>query len=217
MNATNRIMDINELDADTRRAALAFLQKCKEAGLDVKITETYRSQTRQDYLYAQGRTRPGKIVTWTRSSNHTNRRAFDICRNVKGREYDDSDGFFRKCAEIGKSLGLNCGYFWTKFQDKPHLQLDVGKKPILSGIVNDNISSQNNSAGKLSQETKQALKSKLKGKYNFADSTCDFILSYKHAEALAMKLLERKEISKETKDFILSFKHGKEILERVYG
>jgi peptidoglycan L-alanyl-D-glutamate endopeptidase CwlK len=31
------------------------------------IVEGYRSQARQDWLYAQGRTRPGPIVTWIKS------------------------------------------------------------------------------------------------------------------------------------------------------
>jgi peptidoglycan L-alanyl-D-glutamate endopeptidase CwlK len=31
------------------------------------IVEGYRSQARQDWLYAQGRTRPGSIVTWIKS------------------------------------------------------------------------------------------------------------------------------------------------------
>lgn len=123
-----RISDINELDEDTKVLCLEFLRICKEQGLNVRITETYRTQERQNWLYSQGRTREGKKVTWTTRSYHTTRRAFDICRNEKGREYDDSDGFFRKCAEIAKRLGLTCGYYWTNYQDKPHIQLDIGKK-----------------------------------------------------------------------------------------
>ncbi|CAM5566737.1 putative protein OS=Lysinibacillus sphaericus OX=1421 GN=LS41612_07820 PE=4 SV=1 [Lysinibacillus sphaericus] len=42
------------------------------------ITETYRSQARQHYLYTQGRTRPGKVVTWTLNSNHKSSLAWDI-------------------------------------------------------------------------------------------------------------------------------------------
>ncbi|MGE7092614.1 hypothetical protein ACQKII_14440 [Lysinibacillus sp. NPDC048646] len=38
----------------------------------------YRSQARQNYLYAQGRTRPGPIVTLTLNSNHKSRLVWDI-------------------------------------------------------------------------------------------------------------------------------------------
>jgi peptidoglycan L-alanyl-D-glutamate endopeptidase CwlK len=37
----------------------------------ILVVEGVRTQERQDELYAQGRTRPGKIVTWTRRSRHT--------------------------------------------------------------------------------------------------------------------------------------------------
>lgn len=35
------------------------------------LVEGHRSQARQDWLYAQGRTRPGDIVTHAKVSNHT--------------------------------------------------------------------------------------------------------------------------------------------------
>lgn len=102
-----------------------FETKCKAAGLNVLVTETYRSKSEQDALYAQGRTKPGNIVTNAKypSSPHCWGVAFDFCRNVRGREYDDSDGFFRKCGEIGKSLGLAWGGDFRSFVDKPHLEM----------------------------------------------------------------------------------------------
>lgn len=116
--------------------------------------------------------------------------------------------------------GKNCPHRtmekgWHRFLKM--IKDEMAKNGTNSLDVNGTIPSQNGTMGKLSQEQKTALKSKLKAKYGFADETCDFILAYKHAEALAMKLLERKEINEDTKRFILSFKYGKEILERVYG
>lgn len=49
-----------------------------EYGYKVEVTETFRSQARQDALYARGRTEPGQVVTWTRASNHTAGRAADL-------------------------------------------------------------------------------------------------------------------------------------------
>jgi hypothetical protein len=49
-----------------------------EFGYRVEVTETFRTQARQDALYAQGRTEPGQVVTWTRASNHTLGRAADV-------------------------------------------------------------------------------------------------------------------------------------------
>ena len=113
--------DINELNPVAQKACRLFLQKCEEAGLNVLITETYRSPERQDYLYEQGRTRPGKVVTWTRDSRHTGRMAWDICKNLKGHEYSDQL-FFKKCGEIAKRLGITWGGTW-KTPDTPHFEV----------------------------------------------------------------------------------------------
>ncbi|QQK08470.1 M15 family metallopeptidase [Miniphocaeibacter halophilus] len=115
------IKDINELEEETREKCQEFLSLCQQEGLPVIIIETYRTQERQDFLYAQGRANDNNIVTWTRSSYHTRRKAFDIAKNEKGNEFGD-DEFFKRCAEIGESVGLEAGYFWTDYQDKGHFQ-----------------------------------------------------------------------------------------------
>ena len=80
MDVTKTCRDTKELTAQAQKACALFMAKCKEAGLNVLITETYRSQERQDYLYQQGRSRAGKVVTWTHSSRHTSRRAWTSAR-----------------------------------------------------------------------------------------------------------------------------------------
>lgn len=102
-----------------------FLNYCQLAGLNVKITDTLRTKAEQDALYAQGRTTAGSIVTNVKYPNsaHNWGVAFDICQNIKGREYDDSGNFFAKCGKIGESLGLTWGGSWKSFQDKPHFEL----------------------------------------------------------------------------------------------
>lgn len=44
---------------------------------DFSVIYGLRSQAEQDALYAQGRTKPGKIVTWVRHSKHTEGKAID--------------------------------------------------------------------------------------------------------------------------------------------
>ena len=74
----------------------------EEWGHEVRVVETHRSQARQDALWAQGRTRPGPVVTWTRSSNHTQGRAADLL--IDGR-YDNAAGYAR-LARIAAEEGL---------------------------------------------------------------------------------------------------------------
>ncbi len=114
------IRDIEELDNGTKKLCYEFLEICEQRGLPVMIIETYRTQERQDFLYAQGRANDENIVTWTRNSYHIKRKAFDIAKNEKGNEFGDED-FFRKCAEIGESLGLESGYYWEN-QDMGHFE-----------------------------------------------------------------------------------------------
>lgn len=102
--------DVNELTPAAQNACRLFLKKCKEAGLNIFLTETYRSQARQNQLYAQGRTEPGKIVTWTLNSRHTSRRAWDIA--VIGKDLYDMT-VIRKAGAIGQSLGITWGGEWS--------------------------------------------------------------------------------------------------------
>ena len=121
---TTACRDINELTPAAQQACKLFLERCAEKGLKVRITETYRSQERQNYLYEQGRTRPGNKVTWTKNSRHTGRRAWDICQNIKGKEYSDA-GFFVKCRKIAEKLGITWGGTW-KQADTPHFEIGRG-------------------------------------------------------------------------------------------
>ena len=118
------IKDIEALLPNAQLACALFLTECEKLGLKVRITETYRSQERQNELYAQGRTKPGNVVTWTKNSRHTSRRAWDICQNVKGKEYDTSEGFFDKCGSVAKTLGITWGGLW-KTPDRPHFEVSA--------------------------------------------------------------------------------------------
>lgn len=118
--------DISLLRPDVESNCRRWLERCKAAGLNVLITNTVRDKEYQEYLYAQGRTRPGSIVTNGRTPTFhadTAGLAFDFCKNVKGHEYDDTE-FFRKAAAIAKEMGFSWGGDWKSFPDMPHIQWD---------------------------------------------------------------------------------------------
>lgn len=71
--------DITLLHPKVQAIIPKFLQECKKQGLIVKVTDTLRTKEEQDSLYAQGRTKLGKIVTWVSYpySNHNWGMAFD--------------------------------------------------------------------------------------------------------------------------------------------
>ena len=116
--------DLADLRPDVRANVETLLKMCKAQGLNVLITQTLRDDEYQAYLYQQGRTRPGAIVTNSRTTTfHGKGLAVDFCRNSKGHEYDDA-GFFRNVAVIAKAIGFSWGGDWTSFRDYPHLQWD---------------------------------------------------------------------------------------------
>lgn len=109
-----------------------LVKACEAQGLKIKITDTLRNKAEQDALYAQGRTKPGNIVTNVKYPNsmHNWGVAFDFCRNDGAGAYNDTDGFFSKVGSIGKSIGLEWGGDWKSIVDRPHFQLpDWGSTP----------------------------------------------------------------------------------------
>lgn len=95
-----------------------------EHGHEVKLVETTRSQVRQDFLFEQGRSRPGPVVTWTRSSNHTLGRAADVL--IDG-TYNNPAGY-AKLAQIASEEGLRT----LGSKDPGHVELPRGARPIPS-------------------------------------------------------------------------------------
>lgn len=118
--------DQTKLHPKLQKKIKQLLSKCEKAGLQIKITECLRTKEEQDALYAQGRSKPGAIVTNAKGSSYQSMHqwgvAFDYCRNDgKGAYYDD--GFFDKVGAIGQSIGLEWGGAWKSIKDKPHFQL----------------------------------------------------------------------------------------------
>ncbi|MBQ8109706.1 MAG: M15 family metallopeptidase [Clostridia bacterium] len=116
--------DLKDLRADVRANVEILLGLCRSQEMAVLITQTKRDNEYQAYLYAQGRTRPGSIVTNSKTTTfHGAGLAVDFCENIKGREYADAS-FFQNVAIIAKAMGFSWGGDWKSFPDFPHLQWD---------------------------------------------------------------------------------------------
>lgn len=107
--------------------AARLIEECNRQNLKIKIGETLRTVEEQDALYAQGRTKPGLIVTnapgSSYSSYHQWGTAFDFYRNDGAGPYNDTGKFFDRVGAIGTALGLEWGGNWKNPVDKPHFQL----------------------------------------------------------------------------------------------
>jgi peptidoglycan L-alanyl-D-glutamate endopeptidase CwlK len=107
-----------------REKALALLAALAFEGIPFRLFEGFRSPERQRYLYAQGRTRPGAIVTKARpwSSYHQYGLAGDFVLFESGKWSWDAAGAnagrWRRLQQTGRQLGLEPLSF-----EAPHLQL----------------------------------------------------------------------------------------------
>jgi peptidoglycan L-alanyl-D-glutamate endopeptidase CwlK len=124
--------DLNDLHPTLKALAIKFLDECKARGYDILVTCTYRSTEEQNKLYEQGRSNPGKIVTYVKGGKSKHNatigglpasRAFDIVPMENGKPNWSNLEAFRRIGEIGKSIGLVWGGDWTKFKDMPHFEL----------------------------------------------------------------------------------------------
>lgn len=76
---TNQLRDLDLLRPDFKERAEGFLSALRREfpGYTVGVHETLRTPERQAWLFEQGRSRPGNIVTWTLNSNHLHGIALD--------------------------------------------------------------------------------------------------------------------------------------------
>jgi peptidoglycan LD-endopeptidase CwlK len=104
--------------------ARALIAKAAASGIAIKLLSGLRTYDEQNDLYAQGRTKPGKVVTNARGgySNHNFGIAFDI-GVFEGSRYLDESPKYKAVGVLGMDLGLEWGGNWKTIQDEPHFQL----------------------------------------------------------------------------------------------
>ncbi len=129
---------------------LDFLEACArdpwmvQNGITVIMTSTYRDGQSQNELYAQGRTKPGKIVTNARGGDsiHQYKCAGDVLplrhgKPVWGTEGDGIDDdptdddkddleVWQRVGALGKACGLEWAGEWKKFKEFAHFQYTGG-------------------------------------------------------------------------------------------
>lgn len=110
-------------------------KKCKKKGIFINYSEGFRTVDEQNELYAQGRTKPGHIVTNARGSSYSSQHqwgiAVDFYLNMdvdgdgdkKDDAFNNSTELFNKVGRIAKGLGLSWGGDWVSIKDNPHLYL----------------------------------------------------------------------------------------------
>jgi peptidoglycan L-alanyl-D-glutamate endopeptidase CwlK len=109
---------------------LALLEPVKaKHGITIEVISGFRSGVQQAALFAQGRTRPGKIVTKARPwlSWHNYGLAIDLGLFRGGKYLDASNPIlattiYREIAAIAEAEELEWAGRWKNFPETPHFQ-----------------------------------------------------------------------------------------------
>jgi len=123
---------LDELHPIVKQKVQKFIEECDKAGIDLLVTSTYRDRESQDELYAQGRSKPGKVVTNAKAgqSFHNWRCAVDVVPLRNGKPVWNASGpdedLWNKVGTIGESCGLEWAGRWKKFKEMAHFQYTGG-------------------------------------------------------------------------------------------
>lgn len=128
---------LEDLHPKVRAMAERLLADAEAAGLPLKVTFTLRSMETQAALYAQGRTKPGKVVTNARAgySYHNFGLALDVVPlsllalpnwGDTPKHQKATDAAWAKVGAIGKAIGFRWGGDFKSIKDRPHFEWSGG-------------------------------------------------------------------------------------------
>lgn len=130
---------LDDLDPCFKPLAMALLGYSTEEGIPLMIIFTGRTEEEHAAIHAQGRTKPGPIVTWTLDSKHVMKgrcakcgaekkaKAMDVCPysefQLNGPDklaWDSENQVWARIGAIGERLGLKWGVM------KNGMRIDLG-------------------------------------------------------------------------------------------
>jgi hypothetical protein len=117
------IADLNALHPYFRGKIVALINKCKAAGIQLAVVESYRTHSKQAEYYAMGRkytSKPGG------KSRHQYGLAVDVVPIVDSVAVWNNHRLWRKIGSIGERLGLTWGGRWRVLYDPGHFEWSGG-------------------------------------------------------------------------------------------
>lgn len=123
---------IEDLHPKVAELCRKFIAECDKHDIDILITSTYRDGESQNALYAQGRTKPGNIVTNAKAGQswHNWKCALDVVPLRNGKPVWGTLGkdleLWNKVGAIGESVGLEWAGRWKRMREFPHFQFTGG-------------------------------------------------------------------------------------------
>jgi len=121
---------LSDLDPIARELCMKWIGACHTEGIDVLVYCTYRDEAEQNSLYAEGRTKPGKISTNAKGgeSFHQYRCAWDCVPVVNGKAQWGAKDTYKRMGELAKQFGIEWAGEWVSFKETAHFQVTKGMK-----------------------------------------------------------------------------------------
>jgi peptidoglycan L-alanyl-D-glutamate endopeptidase CwlK len=120
---------LDDLIPPAKERVERFLSLCKDQGIDLLVTSTYRDNESQQALYEQGRTTAGKVVTNAKAGDswHNWRCAVDVVPMVNGKpNWDGLHPVWDQIGKLGEQAGLEWAGRWRTFKELAHFQYTGG-------------------------------------------------------------------------------------------
>ena len=138
MRTKRTIENLGSLNKKALAKFEPFLAAAEKAmaskGVTVEVISGLRSWSAQAALYAQGRTKPGRIVTKARPglSWHNYGLAIDLGLFMNGNYIDETmpqvaDKLYAEIGKIAADHGIEWAGNWKTFTESPHFQITFGK------------------------------------------------------------------------------------------
>ena len=127
----HRLVRLRGCHPELKARVQALIAALEDRGLDIVLTQGVRSVAQQQALYAQGRYKPGKIVTncdgLVKVSNHQPKEdgygyAVDVAWRTERGDIT-WEGPWETLGMMAEAYGLQWGGRWASFPDRPHLEL----------------------------------------------------------------------------------------------
>jgi peptidoglycan L-alanyl-D-glutamate endopeptidase CwlK len=117
---------LKKVHPELARRVRIEIENLEKSGMQIEVVQGLRTFAEQDALFAQGRTKPGRVVTNARGgqSNHNYGLAVDVVPFTNGKpNWEAPNSIWVAIGAEAEKLGMEWGGNWKKFIDKPHIQL----------------------------------------------------------------------------------------------
>jgi peptidoglycan LD-endopeptidase CwlK len=127
---------LDDLAQPVQSAAQGLLSVCAACGIDLLIYCTLRSNAEQAELYAIGRTKPGKRVTYAKPGDSLHNPdeqgkawAFDAVPMLSGKPQWGDAALMARVGMLAERAGLEWAGRWSgALKESVHFQMKRGKK-----------------------------------------------------------------------------------------